>query len=77
MDQFFSGREHMKDDPCVVDLIKLFQAKMRLADKWRRLFHELEEKVTDEFFTSSVFLNVGQSPEDALKNIMDYVESIQ
>ena len=77
MKQFFAGREHMKDDPCVIDLMKLFQAKIRIADKWRKRYIALENKVTDEFFTSSMVLNVGQSPEQALTRIMNYIEADQ
>lgn len=75
MDEFFKGREHMKEDACVRDLIKLFQARLRVADNHRKKFVELEDLVIETCFNSQKFSPYGYDLEKVVTRLLDWTEA--
>lgn len=75
MDEFFKGRENMKDDPCVKDLMKIFQARLRVADNHRKKFVELEDLVIETCFNSQKFCPGGYDLEKVVTKLLDWTEA--
>lgn len=75
MDEFFKGREHMKEDACVKDLIKIFQARLRVADSYRKKFVELEDLVIETCFNSQKFYPGGHDLESVATRLLDWTEA--
>ena len=75
MEKFFEGREHMKEDPCVKDLIKVFNARLKALDSHRRKFVELEDLVIDTCFNSAKFCPGGHDLDAVVTRLLDWTEA--
>jgi hypothetical protein len=75
MDEFFKGREHMKEDACVKDLMKIFQARLCVADNHRKKFVELEDLVIETCFNSQKFCPGGYDLEVVVTRLLNWTEA--
>lgn len=75
MEKFFEGREHMKEDPCVKDLMVLFREKLAIADSGRRKFRELEDLVIETCFNSAKFCPGGHDLDAVVTRLLDWTEA--